>query len=110
MTFDTGKECAVVKLDPPVLGQPWGLEDLEFFILVNRHEGERLFPIREFPCFVHIARPLNDEVMQKDIVSASELQTVAWGELYRTYDDAKSHTFVAVHFPAIARAFPALVC
>jgi len=84
-----------VKLDPPVIGQPWGLGGvvLEFFVLANRHEGAHLLPITEFPCFVHIARPLSDDVMHKDIVSASELQTVAWGELYRSHQDAENHVF-----------------
>ena len=91
MAFDTGKECVLVKLEPPVIGQPWGIaENLEYFVLANRHEGEHLFPVTEFPCFVHIARPLRDDVVYKDIVSASELQTVAWGELYRSRKDAGS--------------------
>ncbi len=94
MTFDTGKECVLVSLTPPVAGQPWGLvDDLEFFVLANRHEGEHLFPISEFPCFVHIARLLDENVKHGDTVSANDLQTVAWGELYRTREDAENHAF-----------------
>jgi hypothetical protein len=94
MRFDTGKECALVKLAPPVAGQPWGLaKDLEAFVLAARHAGKGLFPISEFPCFVHIARLLSDDVMEKDVVAASELETVAWGELYRSREDAEKHVF-----------------
>lgn len=95
LTFDTGKNCALVKLDPPVLGQPWGVPgDLDFFIIATRHKGAELFPISEFPCFVHIARLLKDEAMQKSVIVASDLETVAWGELYRTYSDAANHVFI----------------
>lgn len=94
LTFDTGKECALVRLSPPVVGQPWGLsEDIEHFVLANRHDGERLFPISEFPCFVHIARLTAKPIGQGGTISASDLETVAWGELYRTRSDAENHVF-----------------
>lgn len=94
MTFDTGKECAFVRLYPAVSGQPWGLaEDIAYFILATRHEGSRLFPINEFPCFVHIARPLKDHMEDCEVIAARDAQVVAWGELYRTREDATDHAF-----------------
>ncbi len=94
MEFDTGKQCALVKLSPAVIGQPWGLvEDIEFFVLANRHDGEELFPISEFPCFVHVARLRSHDVMKREVISASDLENVAWCELYRTRSDAENHVF-----------------
>lgn len=94
LEFDTGKQCALVKVTPSVVGQPWGLTtDIENFVLANRHEDEELFPITEFPCFVHIARILTGAVDSSSVISASDLQTVAWGELYRTRSDAENHVF-----------------
>lgn len=86
MDFDTGNECVLVKLKPAVSGEPYGVAgDLEDFVLASRHEGEYLFPISSFPCFVHVLRPLGDDVVEKDVVSAGDFENVAWAELYRTY-------------------------
>jgi hypothetical protein len=94
MAFDTGKQCALVRLSPAVIGQPWGLSsDIEFFVLANRHKGEKLFPISEFPCFVHIARLHSDASIEREVIRASDLENVAWGELYRSRSDAENHVF-----------------
>lgn len=91
---NTGKECALVRLDPAVIGQPWGaIGDIEYFVLANRFKGEWLFPISDFPCFVHIARILANGVPESDLVDPSDLESVAWGELYRTRYDAEHHVF-----------------
>jgi len=89
--FDTGKECVLAKLDPPVDGYSFGLNfDVSEVVLAARHEGDGLSPIRRFPCFVHVARPLGD-IRGQVVVSASDLQNLAWGELYRSRGDAESH-------------------
>lgn len=94
MTFDSGKEAALVKLTPAVDGQSWGLAgDAEYFVLACRHEGEHLFPVSTFPCFVHIARLLNDNAQHQDCIKTADVQAVAWGELHRSYEDAVEHAF-----------------
>ncbi len=94
MSFDTGKECALVKLKPGVDGRTWGYDEiLEFFVIANRHQGEQLFPVKKFPCFVYITRLLNEEVKNKYTISSSELQIIAWGELYKSRENAKNHIF-----------------
>lgn len=92
--FDTGKLCVVAELDPPIAGQPFGLtNDVGQVILASRHEGDDLADIKEFPCFVHVAALKSGNIEDHDIVSAADLQNLAWGELYRTEDDAKHHRF-----------------
>jgi hypothetical protein len=94
LRFGTGKECALVHLSPGVVGQEYGsLEDLEFFVLANRHEGESLFSIKSFPCFVFISRPLVDNVKNFDEISSDDVEIIAWGELYRSKYDADNHVF-----------------
>jgi hypothetical protein len=92
--FDSGKECALVKVSPPVVGQDYGLgTDIDVFVVTNRHRGQGLSPIREFPCFVFIARPLIDGIESRDVIKKDDLEVVAWGELYRTRADADNHAF-----------------
>lgn len=94
LQFRTGKECALVKVSPALLGQSYGFtEDFELLIIANRHEGESLFPITSFPCFVFIVRPLVENIIERDQIDNGEVEILAWGELYRTKHDAENHVF-----------------
>jgi hypothetical protein len=94
MQFDTGKVCAVAVVDPPISGQQFGLDrDVTEVVLTNRHEGDDLKNIAEFPCFVHVARPLVPDIRSQNVVTVSNLENLAWGELYRSRSDAENHVF-----------------
>jgi len=93
LRFDTGKECVIARLDPPILGQPFGVpEDLNEVLLAARHQGDLLSSIREFPCSVFVARPLKN-VKSGDVVCATDMVILAWAEIYRTKHDAENHIF-----------------
>ena len=92
--FDTGKECVVAVVDPPIPGQSFGSgADISQVMLAARHEGDRLSAISEFPCFVFVARPLVPGIECRQCVTATDMEVIAWGELYRTRDDAERHVF-----------------
>ncbi len=94
LIFDTGKECMLVELDPPVNGQDFGIsEDIKRVVLSSRHEGDSLFPVKEFPCFVFITTSLVEDITACERITNSDLQILAWGELYRTASDADAHIF-----------------
>jgi hypothetical protein len=94
LQFDTGKDCVLAEIDPPVIGQQYGVVgDIKYVVLANRHEGYPLSPIREFPCFVFIARPLIDDIASRNGITKNDLQIIGWGELYRTQSDAENHVF-----------------
>ena len=93
LVFDTGKECALVRLTPPVIGQDFGSgQDLEQFVVAARHEGGRLFPVSEFPLFVFIGL-LQEGAEEAAEISTGDVQVIGWGELYRTAEDARTHLF-----------------
>lgn len=52
-----------------------------------------LLVVVSFPFFVFIARALNDNIQDSEVISKDNLQIVAWGELYRTKEDADEHRF-----------------
>ncbi len=92
--FNSGKECVVAKISPPIIGQEYGIcKDIEIFILTNRHENEGINPIKTFPCFVFIARPLIDNIELHYEISNQDIEIVGWGELYRTKYDADNNVF-----------------
>lgn len=92
--FDTGKNYALATLDPPILMQQVGFNrDVSEVVLAARHEGHDLVSISEFPCFVHVSRPLVDDIRNRSRITASDLENLAWGELYRSRSDAENHVF-----------------
>lgn len=93
VTFDTGKDAIVARIDPPVIGQDFNRpDDLRTVILVARHEDVSVDPISEFPCFVSIAIE-SDGYEVKSPIWSQDLQIIGWGELYRTHHDAEIHAF-----------------
>lgn len=94
IAFDTGKEALLARIDPPVVGQHWDLgADVATVVLASRHEGQSLDPVEAFPCFVHVATSRHGWDDLETPVRADDLITLAWGELYRTADDAAAHRF-----------------
>jgi hypothetical protein len=94
LRFDTGKSCALVRLSPPVNGQEFNVGgDIKLVILAERHEGETLFPIGMFPCFVFIARPLRTDFAGTETINKDDVEIMGSGELYRSRSDAEDHLF-----------------
>lgn len=90
--LSTGKPCLLVKVSPPVSLQERGLiGDLEGLVLVSRHEGQDIVAPTVFPVFVFIARLLSE--VDDAPISKDNLEILAWGEIYRTKDDADNHRF-----------------
>jgi hypothetical protein len=92
LAFDSGKVAVRARLSPPVVGQDFGRsEDLEEVVLTTRHEGASLVPIDKFPCFVFIAIPQTGLGTITTPIREDELVILAWGELYRSSEDAAGH-------------------
>lgn len=90
----TGKEAIVARISPSVSSHKYSLtNDIDYVVLTHRHEGYGLFPITKFPCFVFVAHPLVDNILDYDILDSSQLKIIVWAELYRTEEDATNHVF-----------------
>jgi hypothetical protein len=81
----------LVKVAPPLIGQLYGLgaKDIDCLILAARHVGFTLFPIREWPVYVHVARPLIDDIEEREDITPAEFEVIAWAELYETEEKAQ---------------------
>jgi hypothetical protein len=68
-----------LKIDPPLLGQTYGLGecDINLVLVATRHQGSSLFPIAEWPVYVHVARPLVDHPELLDKLQEGQLQSIA---------------------------------
>ena len=95
VAFVSEKPAIVAVVDPPIVGQRFGLgaRDIDVVLLTHAHEGDRINPGGPFPIFVHVARLLVPLSGIGDVVDRADVQGVGRGELYRTSDDADQHRF-----------------
>jgi hypothetical protein len=78
----SGDDYLLVRIDPPIIGQEYGLGDknIHRVILATKHEGASLFPISSWPAFVHVARMVR-EPREGDTLTREDLELIGWGEL-----------------------------
>jgi hypothetical protein len=94
LRLTTGKSCVLVRISPAISLQEYNLtDDVDTLVLVSRHEGQDITAIQTFPFFVFIARALIANIQDSGVISKDNLQILAWGELYRTKEDADEHRF-----------------
>ena len=75
-----------------MIGQKYGLggRDIEKVVVAAHHQGVSLFPITEWPVFVHVARVLINDPENRDELSSNEIEEIAWAELYPTEEAART--------------------
>jgi hypothetical protein len=91
VSSDYRDDLLLVKVEPPLIGQPYGLgsRDIDTLLVATRHKGAPLFPIKEWPGYVHVARLLIENPEQREQIHDNEFQLIASAELYRTEEDAR---------------------
>ena len=79
----------LVSIDPPLIGQQFGLgdRDVEELVLAAKHQGYSLNPITEWPTYVHVALLADDEAAKSNSLSASDVTVIDWGAIYEGIDD-----------------------
>lgn len=75
---------------PPIIGQCFGLgaKDIERVVFASRHSGYSIFPVDEWPAYVHVARPLCD-LNKKFSLAETDVELIGWGELFKIHADAR---------------------
>ncbi len=80
----------LVRIDPPLEGQGFGLgsRDIKQLVLTVIFDGTALFPIKEWPAHVYVARILDDSIVATGSIGSGQVQIIAWGTLFRTLAEA----------------------
>jgi hypothetical protein len=88
---DTRDDLLLVQVEPPLIGQYYGLgdQDIDALIVATRHKGDSLFPIDRWPVFVHVARLLINKSGVIDQIRDNQYESIAWAELYPTEEAAR---------------------
>lgn len=84
-----GQEYLWVKIDPPVIGQPFGLgnDDIHDLLLTPRYENSPLHPIPQSPVPVYVFRLIKTAVTD-EVLNPEDMILAAWGEIYATKAEA----------------------
>lgn len=74
----------VCEIGPPIIGQRYGLgaRDIDRVVFASRHEGVSLFPIVEWPAYVHVGRLSAPMAEDEFALEDDGLRVIAWAELY----------------------------
>ena len=88
LSYLNSEGVLVCEIDPPLIGQAFGLggSDVAKVVFVHRHRGFSLFPIVDWPAYVHVGRLICDIPHGVFSLRQSDVAFFQWGELYRTDD------------------------
>jgi hypothetical protein len=91
LASESRNDLLLVKIEPPLNGQKYdmGGRDIDLVLIATRQQNASLFPINEWPLYVHVARPLIDNPENRDVLRENDFESIAWAELYRTEEDAR---------------------
>jgi hypothetical protein len=81
----------VIRVDPPVIGQKYGLgaEDITELLIAPRLEGYTLYPVSPWPCYVYVFRILDEAIITSRVITRPDQgEMIAWAELYRSRKEA----------------------
>lgn len=94
LTDNHRDDYMLIKIEPSLSGQKFGLGDkeIEHLVIATRHKGFTLFPVTEWPSFVYIARILDESIVKTGVMLPNQVEPLSWGMIFRTYDDANLAT------------------
>ena len=83
----------LIKIDPPVIGQEYGLgdKDISQLIISPRFQGSSLFPVSEWPCHVYITRILDETILKTMTFGRGQVEMIGWGTIFHTLDEATAY-------------------
>ena len=92
LTTGQRDDLLLIRIEPPLIGQKYGLggKDINQVIVATRHQGASLFPVKVWPVFVHVVRPLIENSQDRESLHDGEFESIAWAELYRSEQDARA--------------------
>ena len=83
----------LVEIEPPLIGQTYGLggREISSLIISSRYEGTTLFPVKEWPCHVYVARILDEGILKTLTFTRDQVEVIAWGMIFPTIEEPNSH-------------------
>lgn len=79
-----------ITIEPPLIGQPFGLgqKDITELLIASRWEGLGLYPVNRWPLSVYVIRIIDYSILQAKYFRKDQIQLIAWAMLYKRSDEA----------------------
>jgi hypothetical protein len=89
--YKARNDLMLVSITPPISGNRLerNTPDVDVIVLASRHQGHTLFPIRDWPCYVHCARLLAGGIPENGIFAKNSSEVFDWGALFASEEDAR---------------------
>ena len=83
----------LVEIDPPLIDQSFGLGgiDVTTLLLATRHQGWSLFPVKEWPTHVYVARIVDPKLLEATVFTRDQVQLIAWGMVFDDLQEASGY-------------------
>lgn len=80
----------VVDIDPPLVDERPEAAGytVPTLVVATRHRGLTLYPITGWPTYVYVGQILDPTIVQSGHFARGQVQLLAWGALYPTYEAA----------------------
>jgi len=94
MRDDVRDDHMLIEIAPPIIGQAYGLggQDITKLVLSARYQDDTLFPIKEWPCHVYVARIIDESLTNTLTFTKGHVEVIAWGMIFHAIEDAKAQT------------------
>ncbi len=91
LAYGQRDDLALIEVEPAIIYQDphEGNVSLKHIVIAPRHAGASVFSISEWPVYVHVARLKESISPDEAKVKDSNIENIAWAELYPTEQDAR---------------------
>lgn len=94
VTFIETYEFMLIRIFPPLEGRKFNVEGRKSLVVIGpRFDEEMLFPTIHFPAFVSVY--FLNASKNKQNLEANDLTKIAWGEIYKSENDAKIKNWIS---------------
>ncbi len=83
-----GDEYLLVEIRPAFVATDSSGADICTVVLSARHRGDSFAAIASWPMHVYVSRILDERLLRTPCFNKAQLEVIAWGRLYRSFQDA----------------------
>jgi len=90
--IDKRNDALIIMVDPPIdlTQMKVGDTKINYILIASRVKEQTVINPRRWPVLIHVARILIPDFLMRDEINVSELDNIAWGEIYKTKESAES--------------------
>jgi hypothetical protein len=72
-----------IKIDPPLLGQLFGMDDIDRLLISSKWTETSLYPVSRWPLPVYVMRIIDESILRAGSFRKDQVELIAWGMIYK---------------------------